>query len=184
MIPFLLLTSALLLPGRSAASADDVASVLAQLEQDIEHHRWLRVLDGSDPAHLEAQTLRMRKTHADYIAELLCIETAKLAEASRSGSNPPRILRVRDLRPRNLFSGTPGEGLLKPNLRRSAGSATANPGLDQIRNVRWQGEPIVASSSRRIIPGTATLRSGEQISLTVTLVKRPSGWLLTGRGST
>jgi hypothetical protein len=164
-----------------------VEGVLAQLEHEIEHHFWLRILDRSDPAHLEAQTLRARKSYGAYIADLLCIEASALSEHPSSPAATPRIARVRDLRPQNLIPLARLEGLRKSSARGGASTTPApehsNSGLDQIRKVTWQGAPIVASPSRRMIPGIATLRSGRKISMTVTLVKRPTGWLLTGRDS-
>lgn len=196
MTSLLLLASAILLPGAAAASdrstapnhQDDAAelrAVLSQLESEIEHHLWLRILDRSDPSDREAKTVRVRKAHAAYITELLGIAPSALLYAD--GTTPvlvSRGLRFRDLRVRSLFS-IPDPGMKRNAPRTDCAhvpeSDLTTAHLDQIRRISWERTPIVASPTRRIIPGTATLRSGRKVSMMITLVKRPGGWLLIGQ---
>jgi hypothetical protein len=167
----LLLASALLLP----ASGDfrdpsDLDAVMAELRGEIQNHQWLRILDRSDPQHREAQTLQNRQAHAEYVRELLGIETGA-APAST-------VVRLRDIRFRDLLPSKLDERL--PASAHSCRREATQADLDQIRRVTWTGVSTTSIPGRRAVHGIATMRSGRKLRLEATLVKRPSGWMLTG----
>ncbi|MEX2569744.1 MAG: hypothetical protein WD737_00460 [Gemmatimonadota bacterium] len=51
--------------------ADDVETLVAHLQEDVEAHTWQNILSMSDPAHYRIQVVEMGIPEPQYVAELL-----------------------------------------------------------------------------------------------------------------
>ncbi len=74
------------------------AAYLTQIEQEIEFHNWLALLDQAEPQHRTDKLNRDGITHAEYIALLLGLNQTTDSIAGDDGFvDPEDLLRLRQI---------------------------------------------------------------------------------------